>query len=142
MDQARALKADGGSMNEELKLNVANGIAVITLNRSEANNSLSNSIIEGLGTAYRRCDEDDDIRMAAITGARKAFSVGADMSGVQRTVGGGTGHRSGDRSRYLRQLCPFTRRIAQTLALAWAGHECWGVSQGRDSRPGPYHVNP
>lgn len=72
-------------MNEELKLDVANGIAVITLNRPEAKNSLSRGIIEGLGSAYRRCDEDDDVRVVILTGAGNAFCVGADMTG-----GGGT----------------------------------------------------
>ena len=47
-------------MNKELKLSVVDGIAVITLNRPEANNSPSSAILEGLGAAYRRCDEDDE----------------------------------------------------------------------------------
>ena len=75
-------------MNEELKLDVADGVAVITLNRPETNNSLSSAIIEGLGAAYQRCDEDDDIRVVIITGAGKAFSVGADMSGGGSTFDG------------------------------------------------------
>ncbi|MCB1690305.1 MAG: enoyl-CoA hydratase/isomerase family protein [Halioglobus sp.] len=68
-------------MNEELKLEITDGIAVITLNRPDAYNTMTNAIIEGLGEAYRRCDEDDDIRVAVITGAGKAFCAGADMSG-------------------------------------------------------------
>lgn len=75
-------------MNEELKLEVANGIAVITLNRPEALNSLSSMLIEGLGLAYRRCDEDDEIRVVVVTGAGKAFCVGADMSGGGSTFDG------------------------------------------------------
>jgi enoyl-CoA hydratase/carnithine racemase len=72
-------------MNKELKLDVVDGIAVITLNRPEANNSLSSTLIEGLGAAYRRCDEDDDVRVVVVTGTGKAFCVGADM-----TAGGST----------------------------------------------------
>ena len=68
-------------MNKELKLDVADGIAVITLNGPAVNNSLSSAIIEGLGAAYRRCDEDDDIRVVVITGAGKSFCIGADMTG-------------------------------------------------------------
>jgi enoyl-CoA hydratase/carnithine racemase len=79
-------------MKEELKLDVTDGIAVITLNRPETNNSLSGAIIEGLGAAYRRCDEDDNIRVVIVTGAGKAFSVGADMSG-----GGSTFDRAAQR---------------------------------------------
>lgn len=68
-------------MNEELLFDVNDGIAVITLNRPEAHNSLSQAIIEGLGAAYRRCDEDDDIRVVVVTGVGKIFCAGADMSG-------------------------------------------------------------
>jgi len=76
-----AHNADGGAMNEELKIEVADGIAVVTLNRPEAYNSLSSTLIAGLGAAYRRCDEDDDVRVVIVTGAGKAFCVGADMAG-------------------------------------------------------------
>jgi enoyl-CoA hydratase/carnithine racemase len=65
-------------MNKELKLDVADGIAVITLYRFEANNSLSSAIINRLGAAYHRGHEDDDIRIAGVTGAGQAFSLGAD----------------------------------------------------------------
>jgi enoyl-CoA hydratase/carnithine racemase len=68
-------------MNEELLFEVDDGVAVITLNRPEAYNSMSQAIIEGLGEAYRRCDEDDAIRVAVVTGAGKLFCAGADMSG-------------------------------------------------------------
>ncbi len=75
-------------MNEELKLDVSDGIAVITLNRPAANNSLTSAIIEGLGAAYRRCDGDDDVRVVVVTGAGKAFCAGADMTGGGSTFDG------------------------------------------------------
>jgi enoyl-CoA hydratase/carnithine racemase len=75
-------------MNDELKLAITDGIAVITLNRPETYNSLSSTIIEGLGSAYRRCDEDDDVRVVVVTGAGKAFCAGADMSGGGSTFNG------------------------------------------------------
>lgn len=75
-------------MNEELKLDIANGIAVITLNRPEAYNSLSTAIIDGLGAAYRRCDADDDVRVVVVTGAGNAFCTGADMAGGGNTFDG------------------------------------------------------
>ena len=68
-------------MNSELKFELVEGVAVITLNRPEAYNTLSAGIIEGLGTAYQRCDEDDEIRVVVVTGAGTMFCAGADMSG-------------------------------------------------------------
>ena len=79
-------------MNNELKLDVTDGVAVITLNRPEAYNSVSSAIIEGLGAAYQRCDEDDAIRIVVLTGAGKAFCAGADMSGGGSTFDGAAQH--------------------------------------------------
>ena len=74
------------AMNDELRFEVSDGIALVTLNRPEAYNSISSAIIDGLGQAYRRCDEDDDIRVVVVTGAGKAFCAGHDlqeMKGLQ-----------------------------------------------------------
>jgi enoyl-CoA hydratase/carnithine racemase len=68
-------------MTKELKFDLSDGVAVITLHRPETMNSLSSTMIEALGAAYRRCDEDDTIRVVVITGAGQAFCAGADMSG-------------------------------------------------------------
>ena len=76
-------------MNDELLFEVENHIAIITLNRPEAMNTMTNGLIEGLGEAYRRADEDDDVRCVVVTGAGKAFCAGADMSGGGDTFDGG-----------------------------------------------------
>ncbi|MEZ5572062.1 MAG: enoyl-CoA hydratase-related protein [Halioglobus sp.] len=75
-------------MNEELKLDIADGLALITLNRPDMLNSMTSAIIEGLGAAYRQCDEDDQVRVVVVTGAGKAFCVGADMRGGGSTFDG------------------------------------------------------
>ena len=67
-------------MNEDLKLEIDQGIGLITLNRPEALNTFNAAIREGLGEAYRRCDEDDAVRVIILTGAGKAFCAGADLS--------------------------------------------------------------
>ena len=75
-------------MNTELKFELEDGVAVLTLNRPEALNTLSPGIIDGLGAAYRRCDEDDEVRVVVVTGAGTAFCAGADMSGGGSTFDG------------------------------------------------------
>ncbi len=72
-------------MNKDLTFEVSKGIALITLNRPEAYNTLSREIIDGLGAAYRRCDDDDAVRVVVLTGAGAAFCAGADMSGSGST---------------------------------------------------------
>ena len=75
-------------MSEDTQFDVDDrGVAVLTLNRPEARNTISASgdIIEALDNAYKRRALDDDIRMIVVTGTGEVLSAGADMSG-----GGGT----------------------------------------------------
>ena len=72
-------------MSKELLFDISQGIALITINRPEFHNSLSAEVIEGIGAAYRRCDEDDSVRAVVITGVGPAFCTGADMSGAGDT---------------------------------------------------------
>lgn len=76
-------------MNDELLFEITDNVALITLNRPEAMNTMTSGLIEGLGAAYQRCDEDDEVRCVVVTGAGKAFCAGADMSGGGDTFDGG-----------------------------------------------------
>ena len=75
-------------MNEELKFEINGGIGLITLNRPDAYNTMTSAIIEGLGEAYRQCDQNDAVKVVVVTGAGKAFCAGADMSGGASTFDG------------------------------------------------------
>lgn len=89
----RSLSAISGRdiVNEDLKLEIDQGIGLITLNRPEALNTFNAAIREGLGEAYRRCDEEDAVRVIVLTGAGKAFCAGADLSaGWDAVDDGGT----------------------------------------------------
>ena len=61
------------------------GVALITLNRPEVMNACSGELLHALADAYRRCDEDDDIRAVVVTGAGRAFCAGADMTDAEKT---------------------------------------------------------
>jgi enoyl-CoA hydratase/carnithine racemase len=75
-------------MSEEVLYSVEDGVALITLNRPEAHNTLSAGIIAGLGAAYQRSDADDAVRAVVLTGAGRSFCAGADMSGGGQTFDG------------------------------------------------------
>lgn len=68
-------------MTDEILLDVQDGIAIVTFNQPESLNTFTGPMMEGLGEAYRRCDEDDAVRAVIVTGVGKAFCAGADMSG-------------------------------------------------------------
>lgn len=56
------------------------GIAVITINRPDKLNAMDAEHYAGLTAAWVRVRDDDDVRVAIVTGAgEKAFTVGADI---------------------------------------------------------------
>ncbi len=65
---------------QDIRFEVTDGVATITLNRPDRLNAFSGSMGRELGAAYRACDADDAIRAVVLTGAGRAFCAGADMS--------------------------------------------------------------
>jgi enoyl-CoA hydratase len=55
------------------------GIATITLNRPEALNALSAELRLAIETTFRELAKDDEVRVAILTGAGRAFSAGIDL---------------------------------------------------------------
>ncbi|MCC6387260.1 MAG: enoyl-CoA hydratase/isomerase family protein [Dehalococcoidia bacterium] len=66
-------------MSEAVLLDVADGVATITLNRPEAMNAINGELAAGLLAAYREVRRRDDIRVALLTGNGRAFCAGADL---------------------------------------------------------------
>ena len=54
-------------------------VATITYNRPEVLNAIDGAMRRGLNDAFTRFREDEDAWVAIVTGAGKAFCVGADM---------------------------------------------------------------
>jgi enoyl-CoA hydratase/carnithine racemase len=69
----------------DLTLAVADRVAVVTLTRPERRNAFTGAMGASLGRAYRRCDEDDEIRAVVVTGAGDAFCAGADLTPAAET---------------------------------------------------------
>ena len=55
------------------------GIARITLNRPEARNALSTSLLGSLRESLETLAENPDVRVLILTGGEQAFSAGADL---------------------------------------------------------------
>jgi len=55
------------------------GVALITLNRTDALNALNGQLLSELGAALTDIEGDADIGAVVITGSEKAFAAGADI---------------------------------------------------------------
>ena len=64
---------------QNLLFEVRDGVAHIVLNRPDAYNAIDLATCNDLMNAAIRCDEDEEIRAAVLTGAGSVFSVGGDL---------------------------------------------------------------
>lgn len=71
----------------ELLCTIQDRVAVITLNRPEARNSLSDYLTPALRRMVKRNGEDPDVGALLITGAGNAFCSGGDIKGMGGNVG-------------------------------------------------------
>ena len=55
------------------------GGALITLNRPDAMNAISRSMIKEMHEAFDDIEEDNNVRAVVLTGAGRAFSAGMDQ---------------------------------------------------------------
>ena len=67
---------------DELRCEVRERVAVITLNRPQARNSLSDQLSPALREVIRFCAEDAQVGAVMITGAGAAFCAGGDVKGM------------------------------------------------------------
>ena len=86
----------------EIRYQVDERVATVTLNRPERLNAFTPAMRDGLIDAFARADADDEVRAVIVTGAGRAFCAGADLSAGSATfdyekrdgLGAGT-HRDG-----------------------------------------------
>lgn len=77
---ATARSIDTGT--DELLCEIRDRVAIITLNRPEARNALSDHLTPALRTMIRVCGEDPSVGALLITGAGTAFCSGGDVKGM------------------------------------------------------------
>ena len=70
-------------MPDEVKYELDGMVAVLTLNRPEKLNALSNELLDALMNTLDRIELDRAVRTVVITGAGRAFSAGADIAAFQ-----------------------------------------------------------
>lgn len=76
---------------EQIRYDVADRIATITLHRPDRMNAFTGRMTHELIAAFDLADADDDVRAVIVTGEGRAFCAGADLSGGGETFAKGGG---------------------------------------------------
>jgi 2-(1,2-epoxy-1,2-dihydrophenyl)acetyl-CoA isomerase len=100
---------------EDLLAHADDGVAVITFNRPERRNALSDAMYAGFNRVLPIVAVDPDIRVVMVTGAGGAFCAGGDVKGFSE--GHKQGARTGRPNRVDDQIA-YLRQIQRQVALA------------------------
>ena len=73
----------------DILYDVADGVAVITLNRPDQLNAWRGEMERDVRAAMRAASDDEAVRVIVLTGAGRGFCAGADMNLLQTTVDAG-----------------------------------------------------
>jgi methylglutaconyl-CoA hydratase len=66
-------------MGAPLRVELAEGVLTLTLDRPEKRNALNAELVEAIHAALERADLDADVRVVLVRGAGKDFCAGADL---------------------------------------------------------------
>ncbi len=69
-------------MYNNVKLEINQGIATVTVNRPDAMNSLNNDVLNDLYDAFTEVANDESVMAIIVTGEGKAFVAGADIAAM------------------------------------------------------------
>ncbi len=79
-NMSNEIKIETGT--DELLCVIRDRVAVITLNRPDARNSLSDTLTPALRTMIKTCGENPEVGVLLVTGAGKAFCAGGNVKGM------------------------------------------------------------
>jgi enoyl-CoA hydratase/carnithine racemase len=92
---------------ETIKLEIADNIATMTLNRPDRMNAFTDQMVRDMIAGFDETDANDDVRVVIVTGEGRAFCAGADLVSAADTFDyekrlaarGGAGKFDPDRAR-------------------------------------------
>jgi len=103
-------------MSHSMLVEVADGVATITLNRPDAGNVLDMDMGRALMDAALRCEADRGVRAVVLTGAGKNFCFGGDVRGMAEK-GEAVGAYLNELTTYIHAaISSFTRMRAPVVA--------------------------
>ena len=76
---------------EDLRAEIDDGVAVLTMNRPERRNAFSPAMISALGSVLAQVEADEAVGCVVLTGAAGAFCAGGDVKGMAERSSNGAG---------------------------------------------------
>jgi enoyl-CoA hydratase/carnithine racemase len=76
------------SGNDPILMEISNGVALLTLNRPDDMNTMTQPLWHALLARLTACSEDDAVRAIVITGQGRAFCAGADKVRLRKWANG------------------------------------------------------
>ncbi len=111
-------------MSELIQSSIADGVAVVTLNRADALNALTPEMLGELMELFEELDRNVQCRAIVLAGQPRAFSVGADLKGrVAEYDSGGARDPMGE---IVRELFSSMEKISKPVIAALAGYVLGG----------------
>ena len=71
--------------NGSVRFDLEDGVATITLDRPETLNSMNDDLMQDLSSALSEVEQNQDVRVAVITGEGRGFCSGADLNNAAET---------------------------------------------------------
>lgn len=104
---------------EHLDIQIANGIATVTMNRPDVLNGLHPASHAEMERVWDELGENDDVRVAILTGAGRAFSAGGDFKDMQERLAvdpvGGSGISAASGRRIIYNLLSFEKPLIAAI---------------------------
>jgi 2-(1,2-epoxy-1,2-dihydrophenyl)acetyl-CoA isomerase len=80
---------------DDLLVQVDDGVAVLTMNRPERRNALSDPMLAAMARSLADLEVDDEVGCIVLTGAGGAFCAGGDVKAMNERTGGSRNDRPG-----------------------------------------------
>lgn len=77
-------------MSDDIRYEVSEHIATLTLNRPERMNTISGPMLDQLGELLVRANADPEVRVVILTGTGRAFCAGLDLNSASKGEGIGS----------------------------------------------------
>jgi enoyl-CoA hydratase/carnithine racemase len=79
-------------MSDVVRVDIADGVATVSLNRPDKLNAVSPAVFQGLYEAGRAVEADESVRAVLLRGEGRAFCSGLDLASLQAFGSGNVGN--------------------------------------------------